>query len=83
MRLGLGQSLSTERCALPRRYPRPAPCQAATREQILAALEHKLSSGGPKRVVANKGYKRYLKAEKSAFMVDLDKARDEERFDGM
>ena len=38
---------------------------------------------GPKSVVANKGYKRYLKAEKGAFAVDLDKARDEERFDGM
>ena len=34
-------------------------------------------------MVANKGYKRYLKAEKGAFAVDLDKARDEERFDGM
>ena len=32
---------------------------AATREQILAALESKLRSGGPKSVVANKGYKRY------------------------
>ena len=30
-----------------------------------------------------KGYKRFLKAEKGAFTVDLDKARDEERFDGM
>ena len=56
---------------------------AATREQILAALESKLRSDGPKSVVANKGYKRYLKAEKGAFAVDLDKARDEERFDGM
>ena len=56
---------------------------AATREQILAALESKLRSGGPKSVVANKGYKRYLKAEKGAFAVDLDKARDEQRFDGM
>ena len=56
---------------------------AATREQILAALEHKLRSDGPKSVVANKGYKRYLKAEKGTFAVDLDKARDEERFDGM
>ena len=43
----------------------------------------KLRSSGPKSVVANKGYKRYLKAEKGAFAVDLDKARDEERFDGM
>ena len=72
----------------PRRYvvcrnPDQARKDAATREQILAALESKLRSGGPKSVVANKGYKRYLKAEKGAFAVDLDKARDEQRFDGM
>ena len=72
----------------PRRYvvcrnPDQARKDAATRAQILAALETKLRSDGPKSVVANKGYKRYLKAEKGAFTVDLDKARDEERFDGM
>ena len=72
----------------PRRYvvcrnPDQARKDAVTRAQILAALESKLRSDGPKSVVANKGYKRYLKAEKGAFAVDLDKARDEERFDGM
>jgi len=72
----------------PRRYvvcrnPDQARKDAATRAQILAALENKLRSDGPKSVVANKGYKRYLKAEKGAFVVDFDKARDEERFDGM
>ena len=72
----------------PRRYvvcrnPAQARKDAATREQILAALENKLHSEGPKSVVANKGYKRYLKAEKGAFVVDLDKARQEERFDGI
>ena len=36
-----------------------------------------------KRVVADNGYERYLKAGKGAFVVDHDKARDEERFDGM
>ena len=72
----------------PRRYvvcrnPDQARKDAATRAQLLAALEDKLRSDGPKSVVANKGYKRYLKAEKGAFAIDLDKARDEERFDGM
>lgn len=72
----------------PRRYvvchnPDQARKDAATRAQLLAALESKLRSDGPKSVVANKGYKRYLKAEKDAFVVDLDKARDEQRFDGM
>ena len=74
--------------AKPRRYvvcrnPDQARKDAATREQILAALENKLRSDGPKSVVANKGYKRYLKAEKGAFAIDHDKARDEQRFDGM
>ena len=72
----------------PRRYvvcrnPDQARKDAATRAQILTALDAKLRSDGPKSVVANKGYKRYLKAEKDAFVIDLDKARDEERFDGM
>ena len=72
----------------PRRYvvcrnPDQARKDAATRAQLLAALENKLRSDGPKSVVANKGYKRYLKAEKDAFVVDFDKARDEQRFDGM
>ena len=65
------------------RNPDQARKDAATREQILAALDSKLRSDGPKSVVANKGYKRYLKAEKGAFAIDLDKARDEQRFDGM
>ena len=61
----------------PRRYvvyrnPDQARKDAATREQILAALESKLRNDGPKSVVANKGYKRYLKAEKGAFAIDLD-----------
>ena len=67
-------------CAAIRTRP---PKDAATRAQILAALEHKLRSDGSKSVVANKGYRRYVKAEKGAFVVHLDKARDEERFDGM
>ena len=72
----------------PRRYvvcrnPDQARKDAATRAQLLAALESKLRNDGPKSVVANKGYKRYLKAEKGAFAIDLDKAREEERYDGM
>ena len=65
------------------RNPVQARKDATTRAQIVAALENKLRSEGAKSVVANKGYKRYLKAEKGAFVVDLDKARQEERFDGI
>ena len=59
----------------PRRYvvcrnPDQARKDAATRAQILAALEHKLSSDGPKGVVANKGYKRYLGVDPNSWTPD-------------
>ena len=63
--------------------PDQARTNAATRAKLLAALENKLRSDGPKSVVANKGYNHNLKAEKDAFVADFDKARDEQRFDGM
>ena len=37
--------------------------------EILAALENKLRSEGAKSVVANKGYKRYLKADDAVAFV--------------
>ena len=54
----------------PRRYvvcrnPDQARKDAATREQILAALESKLRNDGPKSVVANKGYKRTSRPRKA------------------
>ena len=57
------------------RNPDQARKDSATRAQILAAVDAKLRSDGPKSVVANKGYKRYLKAQKGAFAMNLDKAR--------
>ena len=64
------------------RNPEQAAKDAATRAELLASLEEKLRSGA-KNLVANKGYRRYLKAAKGALSVDHEKALEEERFDGM
>jgi transposase len=57
---------------------------AATRRAILEALEEKLKKGD-KVLVGNKGYRRYLKTpeEGSHFMINEEKAKEEERFDGL
>ena len=62
--------------------PEQAAKDAATRAEMLASLEEKLRSGA-KNLIANKGYRRYLKAAKGALSVDREKALEEERFDGM
>lgn len=64
------------------RNPEQAAKDAATRAELLASLEGKLRSGA-KSLIANKGYRRCLKAGKGALSIDRGKARQEERFDGM
>jgi len=55
---------------------------AADREAILKSLEDRLK-GGDKKLVGNKGYRKYLKRTgKARFEVDYDKAKEEERYDG-
>ena len=53
----------------------------ADREAILAALEDKLKQGD-KALVANKGYRKYLKSQGRRFAIDPRKVKDEARFDG-
>ena len=57
---------------------------AASRQAILEALEEKLKRGD-KVLVGNKGYRRYLKTPErgSHFIIDEEKAQEEERFDGL
>jgi transposase len=57
---------------------------AASRQAILEALEEKLKRGD-KVLVGNKGYRRYLKIPEkgSHFAIDEEKAKKEERFDGL
>ena len=49
--------------------PEQAARDAATRAELLTALEGKLRSGA-KSLIANKGYRRYLKAGKGALSID-------------
>ncbi|MBI2417799.1 MAG: IS1634 family transposase [Ignavibacteriales bacterium] len=54
---------------------------AADREAIVKSLEDKLKQGA-KSLVGNKGYQRYLNAEKDSLRIDKEKVQAEERFDG-
>ena len=65
------------------RNPEQAVRDAAKRAGILEKLEGKLSSEGPKGLVANRGFRRYLKAEREATVIDEEKIRSEEKFDGI
>jgi len=52
------------------------------REEILVQLRAKLEAGA-KRLVGNRGYRRYLQASGGDFAIDEAKVADEERFDGV
>lgn len=61
--------------------PKQARKDAADREAILASLEEQLKHG-PKALVGNRGYRRYLKFEKDSARIDREKVEQEARFDG-
>jgi len=60
---------------------RQARKDAADRQAIIASLEEQLKKG-PKSLVGNKGYRRYLRLEKDSASIDMDKAKFDSRFDG-
>ncbi len=56
---------------------------AHDRQAILESLEDRLSHGSVKSMVANRGYRRYLKTlAKGTLAIDPEKIEREERFDG-
>jgi hypothetical protein len=52
------------------------------REKILAALEQKLAAGGIKRLIPNRGYRRFLRVRAGQFEIDARRVREEARDDG-
>lgn len=54
---------------------------AADREAILSGLAEQLAKG-PKSLVGNKGYRKYLTSQGGAFTIDAAKVKGEQRFDG-
>ena len=61
--------------------PRQARKDARDREAIIASLKEQLKKG-PKSLVGNKGYRKYLKFDKDSARIDMDKVEFESRFDG-
>ena len=60
---------------------RQARKDARDREAIIASLKEQLKKG-PKSLVGNKGYRKYLKFDKDSARIDMDKVEYESRFDG-
>lgn len=54
---------------------------AADRQAIIESLNEKLRQG-PKSLVGNKGYRKYLKINRGQISIDQKKIEDEARFDG-
>lgn len=61
--------------------PRQARKEARDRDTILSDLKEQLKKG-PKSLVGNKGYRKYLKVAKDSVRIDEAKVKAEARFDG-
>jgi transposase len=60
---------------------RQARKDARDREAVIASLKEQLKKG-PKSLVGNKGYRKYLKIDKDSARIDMNKVEYESRFDG-
>lgn len=63
------------------RNDRQARKDEATRNAILASLEEKLQSGA-KKLIGNKGFRKYLSVRRNSVTIDKKKVDEEKRFDG-
>jgi len=61
--------------------PRQARKDAQDRQAILDSLQDKIKSG-PKSLIGNKGYRKFLKIDRGSVNIDQDKVGYESRFDG-
>ena len=61
--------------------PKQARKDARDRESIIEGLREQIKKG-PKSLVGNKGYRKYVKIEKGSAGIDEDKVKYESRFDG-
>jgi transposase len=52
------------------------------REAILAKIADKLKSGGIKKLIGNRGYRRFLKVDKATASIDLQRVEEDARYDG-
>ena len=61
--------------------PKQAEKDKADRDSIIESLREQIRKG-PKALVGNEGYRKFLKVDKDSIHIDLDKVKEEERFDG-
>lgn len=61
--------------------PKQARKDAQDREAIIAALTEKIKNG-PKKLIGNKGYRKYLSIKGASITIDQDKVEADSRFDG-
>lgn len=61
--------------------PRQARKDKADRRAILQALKEQLRKG-PKSLIGNNGYRKYVKVVQGSVTIDMDKVKEEARFDG-
>ncbi len=61
--------------------PEEAELDALERQAIVESLREKLKEGA-KALIGNRGYKRYLRIDRSSVKIDEEKIRSDERFDG-
>lgn len=54
----------------------------AVREEIVSELRQKITKG-PKKMIGNTGYRRYVRIEKDALHIDEEKIASEKKFDGI
>jgi len=76
-----------EVCVQRRRYiiclnPQEAKKDRIAREAILEKLQKKIKSGNVKKLIGNRGYRRFLKTQKTVVMIDPERVKDDERYDG-
>jgi hypothetical protein len=62
--------------------PEEAAKDRADREQLIAAIERKLATGGVKRLIPNRGYRRFLKVRAGEFEIDQQRVEADARYDG-
>ena len=60
---------------------RQARKEAADREAIIEFLKEQLKKG-PKSLIGNKGYRKYLKMERKSVSIDTTKVEEDAKFDG-
>jgi transposase len=53
------------------------------REGILKKLRDKLASGGVKRLINNRGYRRFLRVKAESAEINVEEVKKDERFDGI